>query len=127
MPLLELKQVSKRFGPQQVLRSVNLALGAGESVVLVGPSGCGKSVLLRLILGFLEPDDGTILFKGEPLSDWLAHDDGSEFYGQIGVVFQGDALLDDLDVRENLRLADPNLPQGELEQILREVGLDPGE
>ncbi len=66
--MLELSQVSKCYGDNHALKSVDLAVMAGETVVLIGPSGCGKSTLLRLIVGLLQPDSGTVTFEGQVLT-----------------------------------------------------------
>src|SRR5436309_11684813 len=66
--MLELRGVRKCLGGREVLHPTDLAVPAGRTTVLLGPSGCGKSTILRLMLGLLWPDDGSVLFDGEPLS-----------------------------------------------------------
>ena len=93
-----------RRGPR-VLDGVDLVLRAGESVAIVGPSGSGKSTLLAHLAGLRRPDDGEVLFEGQP----LASRDSSELdrfrADQLGFVFQRAALLPFLTVRENVSLA----------------------
>ena len=60
-PMIELKNVSKRFGQVEVIRGVNIAIDDGEFSVFVGPSGCGKSTLLRMIAGLESIDDGDLI------------------------------------------------------------------
>jgi ABC-type glutathione transport system ATPase component len=73
-PLVELRQVSKRFGSTVVLDHVDLKVYRGEALGLVGPSGTGKSTLLRIIAGLTEPDAGEVLMvAGSPLSEIQAH------------------------------------------------------
>ena len=67
-PLIEFKDVTKRFGPQTVLERVNLQIYEGQVTTIIGLSGSGKSVLLKHIIGLLKPDEGTILFRGKPLT-----------------------------------------------------------
>ncbi len=66
-PLIEFKDVTKRFGGRTVLEQVNLQIYEGQVTTIIGLSGSGKSVLLKHIIGLLKPDEGTIFFRGKPL------------------------------------------------------------
>ena len=68
-PLIEFKNIIKRFGSQTVLENVNLQIYEGQVTTIIGLSGSGKSVLLKHIIGLLKPDEGTILFRGKPLTE----------------------------------------------------------
>ena len=66
--LIELKNLTKNFDDQQVLRGINLDIYEKEFLTLLGPSGCGKTTTLRIIAGFEEPSDGEVLFNGIEIS-----------------------------------------------------------
>jgi osmoprotectant transport system ATP-binding protein len=66
--MIELVDVAKSFGSTQVLQPTTLRLEPGRTTVLIGPSGCGKSTLLRLMIGLIEPNQGQVLFDGEPIT-----------------------------------------------------------
>ena len=66
--MIEIQDVFKTFGNNQVLTGVNLTIKKGETIVIIGRSGCGKSVLLKLIMGLLKPDSGRILVNGEDIT-----------------------------------------------------------
>lgn len=100
-PKISLRGVKKRFGPKVVLDGIDLDIAAGESIVIIGGSGTGKSVLLKCILGILQPDEGTILIDGEDTT----HASGREreaVLRKFGMLFQGAALFDSLPVWENV-------------------------
>lgn len=105
--------VSFAYGERPVLRDLDLALPAGRVIVLTGPSGAGKSTLLDLLLGFLEPDSGTIAVDGVPLS---ALDRGA-WRRQVGYVPQDPVLLH-ASVRDNLTLGDPAVDEAALREAL---------
>jgi phospholipid/cholesterol/gamma-HCH transport system ATP-binding protein len=65
VPLIEFRDVTKRFGPRTVLDRVNLQIYEEQVTTIIGLSGSGKSVLLKHIVGLLKPDEGTILFRGK--------------------------------------------------------------
>lgn len=88
-PILELRDVYKSFGDRQILKGVSFKVYAGEMLGLIGPSGCGKSTIFKIICGLLEPDSGEVILRSN----------------DIGLVFQGSALLNSLSVRDNLALA----------------------
>ena len=94
--IISLEGVSKWFGDKQVLSDINLKIKQGEFVTLLGPSGCGKSTTLRLIAGFLEPDEGTILLEGRDISELPPHK------RPLNTVFQRYALFPHLDVYDNV-------------------------
>ncbi|MCQ2152394.1 MAG: ATP-binding cassette domain-containing protein [Bacteroidales bacterium] len=108
--IISLEGVSKWFGDKQVLSDINLKIKQGEFVTLLGPSGCGKSTTLRLIAGFLEPDEGTILLEGRDISELPPHK------RPLNTVFQRYALFPHLDVYDNvafgLKLSD--VPEDEI-------------
>jgi len=66
-PLIEFKNVTKRFGPRTILENINLQIYEGQVTTIIGLSGAGKSLLLKQMIGLLEPDEGTILFRGNLL------------------------------------------------------------
>ena len=68
-PLIQIKKAVKSFGDNRVLDGINLRINKGEITSIVGKSGTGKSVLLKHIIGLLEPDSGQVLFEGRPLSE----------------------------------------------------------
>ena len=68
--LIELKNLTKNFDDQQVLRGINLDIYEKEFLTLLGPSGCGKTTTLRIIAGFEEPSDGEVLFNGIEISNF---------------------------------------------------------
>lgn len=99
--LLELKDVQKSFGPNQVLQGVDIDVSPGKSLVVLGGSGSGKSVMLKNALGLMTPDAGQILFDGEDVT----HDQGKTreaMRARIGMLFQSAALFDSLTVWENI-------------------------
>ncbi len=102
-PLIEFKDVTKRFGTRGVLERVNLQIYEGQVTTIIGLSGSGKSVLLKHIIGLLEPDEGTILFKGKPLSEMKKSESAANL-AQISYMFQDNALFDSLTVYENIAL-----------------------
>jgi ABC-type sugar transport system ATPase subunit len=93
---LELKQVRKRFGDTEVIKSVDLSVEDGEFVVFVGPSGCGKSTLLRMLAGLESVTAGSIAIDGEDVSSMLPTERG------VAMVFQSYALYPHMTVEDNI-------------------------
>ncbi len=98
---ISLRGVTKSFGPKKVLRGIDLDVTPGESMVVIGGSGTGKSVLLKCILGLMQPDDGSITVDGVETVD-LGDHGRSQVMRKFGMLFQGGALFDSLRVWENV-------------------------
>jgi len=129
MALIELKDVSKRFGRLIVLRHLDLAIEKGQSTVVIGASGTGKSVMLKHIVGLLRPDDGEVWFDGKRIDD-LAERDLMVIRERFGFLFQMGALFDSLNVEQNVGfplVEHTNHPGDKISEIvtekLRLVGL----
>jgi phospholipid/cholesterol/gamma-HCH transport system ATP-binding protein len=101
MSLIELRNVSKRFGRLIVLRDLTLNIEQGQSIVIIGASGSGKSVMLKHIVGLLRPDSGEVWFDGQRLDD-LPEKKLSELRTSFGFLFQMGALFDSLTVADNV-------------------------
>jgi len=104
MALFEVRGLKKAFGRNVVLDGLDLDIYAGEVITIVGESGSGKSILLKAMMGLVEPDAGTIRFDGEVVTgqteqEWVATRQ------RIGMLFQESALFDSLDVFENVGYA----------------------
>jgi len=122
---LQVRGLRKSFNSQEVLKGVDFEVKPGEIFVIMGPSGSGKSVLLKHLIGLEPPDAGEILINGEPLEAAQAQ----EKY-RLAMVFQSGALLNSLNVGENvgLYLTEHHLKSPEeIEKIvsekLRDIGL----
>jgi phospholipid/cholesterol/gamma-HCH transport system ATP-binding protein len=102
-PVIEIHQVVKSFGAQRVLEDINLDVYPGEIMVIMGGSGCGKSTLLRLLIGSLEPDQGSIKLFGQEITT-LAEKHLNEIRKKFGILFQSAALFNSLTVGENVAL-----------------------
>lgn len=100
-PKITIRGLKKSFGPKKVLDGVDLDVGAGESVVVIGGSGTGKSVLLKCILGLLQPEAGSIKVDGEEVVG-LSSAERERVNRKFGMLFQGAALFDSLTVWENV-------------------------
>ena len=115
--IIEIDHVSKSFGEKTVLDDISLYINKGEFITFLGPSGCGKTTLLRLIAGFLTPDEGTITMDGKDLVGVPPHK------RPLNTVFQRYALFPHLDVYDNiafgLKLA--KVPQNEIDQRVRKI------
>src|SRR5689334_14062612 len=100
-PIITLEDLSVEFGPQRVLRHINLTIQRGQTVVVIGESGCGKTVLLKLIIGLMRPTHGRALFDGKVLAD-LPDRELARQRLRFGFLFQGAALFDSLSVYDNV-------------------------
>jgi osmoprotectant transport system ATP-binding protein len=98
--LVQLVDVSKRYGDAPALHSTNLTVERGKTTVLIGPSGCGKSTLLRLIIGLTAPDAGTIAFDGSQITPAKIE----MLRRRIGYVIQEGGLFPHLTARTNILL-----------------------
>ncbi len=103
--MIAVRNVSKSFGAQVVLNRVNLEIKDGKTTAIVGPSGVGKSVLLKLIMGIMEPDEGEIEIFGENITRARGEKAKNRIRRSLGVLFQSAALFDSLTVYENVAFA----------------------
>jgi phospholipid/cholesterol/gamma-HCH transport system ATP-binding protein len=103
-PVIACNDVHKSFGSLHVLRGVSLSVTRGETVVVLGRSGTGKSVLLKSIIGLLDPDRGRIEVAGRSFAD-MPERQRLRYRSELGYVFQGAALFDSLTVLENVGFA----------------------
>lgn len=121
--MIEIKNLKKRFsddGPW-ITNGVNLTIPAGKMTCIIGRSGEGKSVLLKQIIGLIKPTSGTVIIDGINITT-LPEKDLPSIFKKVGYVFQFAALLDSLDVFENvgLPLLEKGIPRDEVEPIVRE-------
>jgi len=101
--MVELRDIKKVFEGKKVLDGVSLAVEAGDRLVVMGQSGSGKSTILRLILGILQPDNGSVFFKQFEITR-LRRRKLQQVRRHIGMVYQYSALLSSRDVRDNVAL-----------------------
>jgi len=102
-PLIEFRNVTKRFGERTILEGVNLSIYAGEVTTIIGLSGTGKSVTLKHIIGLLKPDAGEILYLGKPINR-MSKQEWTDYISRISYMFQNNALFDSMTVFENVAL-----------------------
>ncbi|QQX75762.1 MULTISPECIES: ABC transporter ATP-binding protein [Aequorivita] len=100
-PVLELRDLHKSFGDNHVLKGFNLKLYEGENLVVMGKSGSGKSVMVKCLVGLLQPDSGSIKIKDQDITA-MGQKELDVLRTEIGFLFQGSALYDSMTVRENL-------------------------
>jgi phospholipid/cholesterol/gamma-HCH transport system ATP-binding protein len=98
---IRVRDLHKSFGRKVVLNGLDLDVARGESVVVIGGSGTGKSVLLKCILGLIQPDSGSIRIDGQEVTE-LRGSERDELMLKFGMLFQGAALFDSLTVWENV-------------------------
>ncbi len=130
-PKIRLRNLHKRFGDKVVLDGIDLDIMPRTSMVVIGGSGSGKSVLLKCILGLIEPDSGSIEIDGQDILRLPRHE-REALRSRIGMLFQNGALFDSLPVWENVTfglLAQRKLARAEAipraADFLAEVGLAP--
>jgi phospholipid/cholesterol/gamma-HCH transport system ATP-binding protein len=99
--VLAVKNLSKSFQSRKVLDGISLGVDRGETLAVLGRSGTGKSVLLRLIIGLVKPDSGSVCIHGQDIAG-LSLDQLGEFRKKMGFLFQHAALYDSLTVGENV-------------------------
>ncbi len=100
-PILELRNVSKRFGGLAAVKNVSFTMNEGEIVFVIGPNGAGKTTVFNLVSGFLHPNEGTILFEGQEITKSAPHDTARR---GVGRTFQIVKPLPSLTVLQNVML-----------------------
>ena len=98
---LEIRSLEKSFGSQKVLKGIDLDVQRGETLVILGGSGCGKSVLMKHLIGLLQPDTGSVIFQGKDLAK-LKERELTFARRRISMMFQSGALFDSMTVKENI-------------------------
>jgi len=128
--VVAMEHLAKSFGDNHVLRGIDLVLNKGENLVLLGKSGTGKSVLIKCVIGLVEPDGGILRIFGQNVSE-LKDVQLLDIRRKIGFLFQSGALYDSMTVRENLefplkrqqRLLSNDQTDSLVAEALKNVGL----
>jgi phospholipid/cholesterol/gamma-HCH transport system ATP-binding protein len=128
--VIEIERLNKAFGENKVLIDFNLSLKKGESIAVLGKSGSGKSVLIKCIVGLIQPDNGSIKVFGTDILG-LGADELDQARVRIGFLFQSNALYDSMTVRENLEFPlrrhwiekNPEEVEAMVKEALTNVGL----
>ncbi|MEI6805620.1 MAG: ABC transporter ATP-binding protein [Myxococcaceae bacterium] len=102
MSYISYQHVDKAFGSQVICRDFNLEIEKGERVCIIGPSGAGKTVTIKMLIGLIEPDAGSIFFDGQNLSEFKNDEQFLPIRKRIAMVFQGAALFDSMTVFDNV-------------------------
>ena len=115
--IIDLKNISVTFGDNQVLKNLNLYIRDKEFITLLGPSGCGKTTTLRIIAGFIEPDEGEVIFEDKVINGVPPHK------RQVNTIFQRYALFPHLNVYENVAfgLRIKKLPEKQIKETVEEM------
>ncbi len=127
--VIRIRGLIKHFGDNHVLNGFEMELYAGENLVIMGKSGSGKSVMIKCVMGLMQPDQGEIEIMGLNVLD-MEQQELDHLRKQIGFLFQGSALYDSMTVRENLEfpLRKQRMPQSEKDRLVMEalesVGLE---
>jgi phospholipid/cholesterol/gamma-HCH transport system ATP-binding protein len=100
--MIEIVNIKKAFGDREVLKGVSGRFENGNNSLIIGASGTGKSVLLKCIVGLVQPDEGDVLFDGRSLFK-SSMNEVKKIRREMGMLFQGSALFDSLSVFENVR------------------------
>ena len=122
--IIEFREIVKQFGSQIVLKGINLDIYENEFVTLLGPSGCGKTTLLRILGGFLDADEGKVIFDGEEISNKPPYE------RELNTVFQKYALFPHLSVYENIafglkiKKVSKDVIDQKVMKMLRPIGLE---
>ena len=115
--VIDLKNISVSFGDNQVLKNLNLYIRDKEFITLLGPSGCGKTTTLRIIAGFVDPDEGEVIFDGKKINHI------PPYKRQVNTIFQRYALFPHLNVYENVAfgLRIKKVPEKEIKETVEEM------
>ena len=115
--IIDLKNISVTFGSNQILKNLNLYIRDKEFITFLGPSGCGKTTTLRIIAGFIEPDEGDVIFEGKKINGVPPHK------RQVNTVFQRYALFPHLNVYENVAfgLRIKKVPEKQIKETVEEM------
>ena len=127
--MIQVIDLFKSFNDKKVLNGVNLNVESGECIAIIGKSGSGKSVLLKHLLGLLQPDSGEIWIDKQ-LVHGLSFRDLQKLRSKVGMVFQSGALFDSMTVAENIRMAlnrltdlNKNEIEERIESCLEQIGM----
>ena len=128
--VVEIEHLKKSFGTKEVLKDISLKIQKGENLVVLGKSGSGKSVLIKCLIGLLEPDKGKVILLDKNVAE-LNNEDLNALRKKVGFLFQSAALYDSMTVRENLEFPLRDLRKKSQEEIdelvletLKSVGLE---
>lgn len=102
-PLIKLEKIRKSFGTHEVLCGVDMSINSGEITAIIGKSGEGKSVLLKHIIGLLQPDAGEIIFDGQSFGK-MKRKQLRQIWSKFSYVFQGNALFDSMTIYDNIAM-----------------------
>ena len=102
-PIIEFKNVTKRFGKRTILDRINLQIHEGDITTIIGKSGEGKSVLLKHIIGLLRPEEGSVLYRGKPIEK-MKRKEWNAYLDRVSYMFQNNALFDSKTVFENVAM-----------------------
>jgi phospholipid/cholesterol/gamma-HCH transport system ATP-binding protein len=128
--MIAVRDLNKRIGQQEILRGVDLVVGRGETLAIIGRSGGGKSVLLKHLVGLMQPDKGEIWIEGQNIIGMTERELAS-IRRKVGILFQGSALFDSMTVAENIAFPlreagerDPNVLRNKVHDILEVMELE---
>jgi phospholipid/cholesterol/gamma-HCH transport system ATP-binding protein len=129
-PMIVVRSLKKKIGQQEILRGVDLEIRTGETLVLIGRSGGGKTVLLRHLIGLIEPDSGEILIQGQNIIGMKERHLGA-IREKVGILFQSGALFDSMTVAENIAFPlreagerDPEVLRSKVAQMLEVMEME---
>ena len=131
--MIAVRSLAKKIGREEILRGVDLEVCTGETVAIIGRSGAGKSVLLKHIVGLMQPDDGEIWIDGENIIGMSERQLGA-VRQKVGILFQGGALFDSMTVEDNIAFPlreagerDPKVLHAKVQEMLEVMEMEGAE
>ena len=128
--MIEVNNIFKSFGDNKVLKGISTVFETGKTNMIIGRSGAGKTVLLKSMLGLIEPDEGYISFDGR-IWGQLSIEEQRQIRKEVGVVFQGNALFDSMTIEENINFPmrmftsmTPAEKKDRVNEVLEQVNLE---
>src|SRR5690606_14294483 len=99
--MIKVENLHKRFGDEEVLKGITTTFQKGKTNIIIGQSGSGKTVFMKCLLGLFEPEEGKIIYGDKAIQD-MDKDEKSELRQKMGMLFQGGALFDSMNIEENV-------------------------